>query len=263
LPDDLLRRVVKREVPAPVPIGPVHQPDNADAWARAALDGEAARVRTAPNGSRNNALNRAAFSLGQIVAGGALERRVVEQVLVESAIAVGLTEREARATISSGLRSGGERPRGPVVQSRPPSNGDSTVITFVPWPKDWEGPGFPARGEYVERCWTSVLGPTATLALRAINQEMEIAGGSVKLSLDDLARSLGVGGGTAKNAIGPRALARLEQFRVATALPDACMAIRTELPPLSVHHLRRAGATVERWHRQLLAAGGTAPILSR
>src|SRR5207253_8062728 len=50
---------------------------------------------------------------GQIVAGGALNRGAVEQILVDSALAAGLTEREARATIASGLRAGADNPRRP------------------------------------------------------------------------------------------------------------------------------------------------------
>jgi hypothetical protein len=225
------------------------------AWARAALDSEASVVRAGQVGERNALLNRSAFSLGQIVAGGELEREVVEGVLIESAVASGLTEREARLTVASGLRAGAQHPRTPPGREVPVvgevSTARSTPVTFVPWPKDWDGPGFPARSDYVERCWTSLLGPTAVLALRSINQEMQAAGGPVELDLEDFGRSLGIGGGTGKNAIGSRSLARLEQFNVAISLPDGTMAIRTELPPLRDYQLRRAGPTVQRWHQQL------------
>jgi hypothetical protein len=43
-----------------------------DRYVRAILDGEAERVRTAAPGSRNNALNIAAFVLGQLVGGAEL-----------------------------------------------------------------------------------------------------------------------------------------------------------------------------------------------
>jgi hypothetical protein len=245
-------------VPAPAPrtVRPVGFVRDGTAWARAALESEAAAVRAGQVGERNTILNRSAFSLGQIVAAGDLDHEVVERVLIDSAVTSGLTEREAHMTVTSGLRAGRQYPRTPPVQgprldSAPPTR--STPITFVPWPKDWEGPGFSARSDYVERCWTSVLGPTAVLALRSINQEMQTAGGPIELDLEDFGRSLGVGAGTGKNAIGPRALARLEQFRMAVALPDGTMAVRTELPPLRDNQLRRAGPTVQRWHQQLTA----------
>src|SRR5690606_13286856 len=52
------------------PPGPAGGGDRAAGYAAAALDREADAVRTAPQGTRNHALNKAAFSLGQLVAGG-------------------------------------------------------------------------------------------------------------------------------------------------------------------------------------------------
>jgi hypothetical protein len=234
-------------------------------WARAALKNEAAAVRAGQVGERNTILNRSAFSLGQIVAGGGLERAVVERVLVDCAVSSGLTEREARMTITSGLRAGAQHPRTPPqrpsVVATPAA--PTTPVTFVPWPKDWDGPSFSARSDYVERCWTSVLGPTAVLALRFINQEIEAAGGPVQLELEDLGRSLGTGTGTGKHGVTPRTLTRLEQFRMAIALPDGSMAVRTDLPPLREHQLRRAGPTVQRWHQQLHAPTSATRSLHR
>jgi hypothetical protein len=255
-------------VPAPAPrtVRPVGFVRDGTAWARAALESEAAAVRAGQVGERNTILNRSAFSLGQIVAGGALDREVVERVLIDSAVTSGLTEREARMTVTSGLRAGAQHPRTPPgnePQVAGAASTRSTPITFVPWPKDWEGPGFSARSDYVERCWTSVLGPTAVLALRSINQEMQAAGGPVQLDLQDFGRSLGIGSGTGKNGIGSRTLARLEQFRMAIALPDGTMAIRTELPPLRDTQLRRAGTTVQRWHHELCTSSAPTRALSK
>ena len=73
------------------------------AWAAAALRDEVAGVAAAPPGSRNDRLNRAAFSLGQIVGEGHLDRGRVEGELLAAATAAGLDDREAAATIRSGL----------------------------------------------------------------------------------------------------------------------------------------------------------------
>lgn len=81
------------------------------AWARRALIYEARDVRAAPEGSRNTRLNVAAYNLGQIVADGLLSRGEVEAALLAAAIAAGLSEREARATIASGLEAGIAEPR--------------------------------------------------------------------------------------------------------------------------------------------------------
>lgn len=105
------RPTVPRETTWPAPAG-------ADAWARAALRDELALVSTAPEGRRNHTLNRAAFSLGQIVAAGALDQHDVETGLLDAASAAGLGEREARRTIDSGLRAGFDTPRGPPTPRR-------------------------------------------------------------------------------------------------------------------------------------------------
>lgn len=80
-------------------------------YAEAALDDEADRVRSAPSGERNHALNRAAFSLGQLVAGGELTEAQVTTTLEFAARSAGLDEGEILATIKSGLGKGMLNPR--------------------------------------------------------------------------------------------------------------------------------------------------------
>lgn len=81
-------------------------------YAASALEQEAQRVIDCPPGGRNHALNRAAFSLGQLVAGGALQEEDVRTTLGHAARQAGLEDREIGQTITSGLRSGAEQPRG-------------------------------------------------------------------------------------------------------------------------------------------------------
>lgn len=80
-------------------------------YGQAALVGEVLRVRLAAPGTRNDALNRAAFSLGQLVAGGELTEDQVRNELTDAARAAGLDEREIGATIASGLGQGMTTPR--------------------------------------------------------------------------------------------------------------------------------------------------------
>ena len=80
-------------------------------YAQAALDQEVERVRAATEGTRNHTLNRAAFALGQLVAGGELERGMVLTELTAAARAIGLGDAEIGATLASGLASGGLSPR--------------------------------------------------------------------------------------------------------------------------------------------------------
>jgi hypothetical protein len=77
----------------------------------AACEGELMAVRNAPAGQRNDTLNRAAFALGQFVGAGALSEEMIAADLSAVADACGLPQREARATIASGLRAGKAEPR--------------------------------------------------------------------------------------------------------------------------------------------------------
>lgn len=83
-------------------------------WAMAALNAEAAAVALAPEGSRNNTLNRASFKLGQLVGAGLLTRELVERELHEAATALVMADGEMAVlrTIRSGLDAGEKRPRG-------------------------------------------------------------------------------------------------------------------------------------------------------
>lgn len=80
-------------------------------WAETALAKEVTALSLATEGTRNDQLNRSAFSLGQIVAGGALTESQVRSALEQAALSVGLTESEIRSTLDSGLRAGAQTPR--------------------------------------------------------------------------------------------------------------------------------------------------------
>ena len=84
------------------------------AYAQAALDQECARLVRTTSG-RNQRLNASAFSLGQLVGAGVLDRLVVEQHLLRAAEACGYAAKDgaaaARTTIKSGLDRGERSPR--------------------------------------------------------------------------------------------------------------------------------------------------------
>lgn len=84
-------------------------------YASAALNGELSRVTSAPAGNRNNALNKAAYYLGQLIAGGALKESEVVSALENVALNSGLAERETKATINSGISAGARKPRNSQV----------------------------------------------------------------------------------------------------------------------------------------------------
>jgi hypothetical protein len=75
-------------------------------YARAAMRAHVAGLAVAPEGKRNDTLNRSAFVLGRFVGAGLLDRTEVEQALHAAALAAGLEEIEIRGTIRSGIEKG-------------------------------------------------------------------------------------------------------------------------------------------------------------
>jgi hypothetical protein len=111
-PPALLERLHKPKAPVTVPVPPDAQPGRADStpYLAKALADECTSVAGAPEGQRNDTLNRAAFSLGQLVEEG-LPEQEVETRLLAAAHACGLGNEEASRTIASGLAKGKANPR--------------------------------------------------------------------------------------------------------------------------------------------------------
>lgn len=96
------------------PLGPTESPGTypggvtprSDRYAEAALAGEAATVRAAREGSRNDTLNKAAYAVARFFP-ESMSAREAADVLLAAALAVGLPESEARRTIASGFQGRG------------------------------------------------------------------------------------------------------------------------------------------------------------
>ncbi len=101
-----------RPLPRPVPGGRGPSGVARTNYARAALDGELVAVTGAAVGCRNHQLNVSVFKLGTLVATGALDEESVVDVLVAAAASCRLSEREAMATVRSGIGAGLRAPRG-------------------------------------------------------------------------------------------------------------------------------------------------------
>ncbi|MEW6628521.1 MAG: phage/plasmid primase, P4 family [Pseudomonadota bacterium] len=95
--------------------------DRAGPWAEAAMRNELADLAKAAEGQRNAALNKAAFSLAQIVAGGHLNESEVKRRLHTTAAAIGLDASEIGKTIESGFKDGFANPRHPPEREHRPS----------------------------------------------------------------------------------------------------------------------------------------------
>jgi hypothetical protein len=81
------------------------------AWARAALDHECKAVAAAQPGTRNDALNTAAFNLFQIVAGGGLDEQEVRDRLFEAAQICGLVADDGAASVWATVNSAAQAAR--------------------------------------------------------------------------------------------------------------------------------------------------------
>jgi putative DNA primase/helicase len=81
------------------------------AYGVAALRNAITDLEAAPEGSRNDALNKAAFGLAQLEAGGELSRHKALEALVTAAEGIGLGKWEIRNTIESGWSAGEIVPR--------------------------------------------------------------------------------------------------------------------------------------------------------
>lgn len=113
-------------------------------YGNAALQRELEVLLAAPEGQRNDQLNRSAFNLGQLVAGGMVDRATVEDALFSAGHTIGLGSTEIQRTILSGIDSGMEYPRAiPAHDQRPSPSGPQSpeaVATGSGRPL-WELPG--------------------------------------------------------------------------------------------------------------------------
>ncbi|MGB8298222.1 MAG: DUF3987 domain-containing protein [Polyangia bacterium] len=112
LPTTWLTRMKKTGANDSAPPVQLHKSENStttSAYGAVAIEREIKAVKSAAEGERNNRLNLAAFSLGQLHAGGAIVD--VQEELVQAAMDAGLPEHEARRTVDSGWSAGQSEPR--------------------------------------------------------------------------------------------------------------------------------------------------------
>lgn len=81
------------------------------AYGRAALKSALTSLRHAPVGQRNHTLNRCAFAMAQLIAGGELREDTARSAIMLAAHQIGLTEHESMLTIASAFNSGSRQPR--------------------------------------------------------------------------------------------------------------------------------------------------------
>jgi hypothetical protein len=82
-----------------------------DAYLKVAIRRQVDMTINALPGNRNTQLYMSAQTLGQLVAGGELDRNHIESMLLNAAVTIGLDEIEAGRTIASGIDAGAAQPR--------------------------------------------------------------------------------------------------------------------------------------------------------
>ncbi len=144
----------------------------AGSYGRAALDAECARVAMGRNKNRNNDLNRAAFSLFQLVAGEELTEDEVVSRLTAEALLVGLEPDETAKTLASARAAGMAEPRKAPEKEQPKPaataipEGESIIYwasTVTPKKVEWLWPGRIPLGKLTTFAGVGGLGKTFVL----------------------------------------------------------------------------------------------------
>jgi hypothetical protein len=103
---------------------------------------------------------------------------------------------------------------------------------------------------YVELFYLGFLGPSALVAARRLSAWLEISPEGFTVPTITLARQLGLGTGTGRNAPLIKTLVRLTGFGLAAVLDDA-YAMRLAFPSLSPRQLRRLPPHLAEAHQRL------------
>ncbi len=141
-----------------------------------------------------------------------------------------------------------QRPTSQPTDKATPSFPFATLIV-----RPWDDPlierlGHDPRSRYVERYWTSILGPSATLLLRRLATGLEIAPDGFELDTVAWAQELGLGIRGGKHGPFWRSLDRTSRFG-ATQRNGAMLVVRRKLPPLNLRQIDRLPPHLQQAHR--------------
>ncbi|HTW08688.1 MAG TPA: hypothetical protein VME46_14315 [Acidimicrobiales bacterium] len=115
---------------------------------------------------------------------------------------------------------------------------------------------FGPSSDYVFDCWTPIVGPSTVLLWRRLALvALEAGCGYAVVETPDVFASLGLGASTAKNAIGPRTIARMVGFGLARCQGSRLLGVRAALDFLSCGQVERLSGTARRAHEIAAAMG--------
>ena len=129
------------------------------------------------------------------------------------------------------------------------------TLTIQPWPDPViDTVGHDPRSLYVETFWLPTLGPTAVLLLRHLATKFDERDGSLQLPVAEASQALGLGERAGHSSPIVRSLARLETFDLACSDGRETIAVRRNLPPVQLRHLRRLPSDLQSMHAEWAAS---------
>ena len=122
------------------------------------------------------------------------------------------------------------------------------TIVVMPWHDPVvESVGYDARGPYVELFWLGILGPTSTWLLRRLVTGLDAYPDGYELDLAETATALGLSLTAGVHSPFGKALNRCIMFGMAHEVAGG-IAVRRQIPPLPLRHLRRLPAHLQTAH---------------
>lgn len=138
-----------------------------------------------------------------------------------------------------------------------PTLPDDGIIRLVGWPDALaDSIGHPVHGDYVERYWLGILGPTATWLLRRCSDSLTAFPEGCEIDLAPLAQSLGLAFHPGRINPFSRGFDRLVMFgmiRHVSSRPVQTFAVRALVPPLSQRQLARLPRQLQDSHSGFVA----------
>ncbi|MEZ5374515.1 MAG: hypothetical protein R2704_17685 [Microthrixaceae bacterium] len=125
----------------------------------------------------------------------------------------------------------------------------AATLTLRRWASPTAQP-HPVDGDYAERFWLPVIGPSSLWVLRWAARELHRHGGAFDVGADELALRVGLGVGSARQSPLRRSLKRLESFGLAQRLSESVVEFRTSVPTVSMRQLERLPVGLRREHRE-------------
>lgn len=126
---------------------------------------------------------------------------------------------------------------------------DVATISIAPWPDPVvESVGHEIKSDYVEKFWLGILGPSTTLLLRRLVDELESQPEGFTLDLAETAQALGVGMRGGRTSPFLRAVDRSCRFGAARLVGRQTLAVRRKLAPLSRSQVDRLPQSLRSKH---------------